>query len=117
MAKFVPVLTLLLVAAGCRTSPSEKLAKLTDEFVQTTLSFSPSAATGAGLHEYQKQKLDDLLDDMGPSGLDRQQKFYEEFQGRLKALPTDKLTADDQADLTILEDQTAMALLDLTSIH
>jgi uncharacterized protein (DUF885 family) len=117
MAKFVVLITLLLVAAGCRSSPSENFAKLTEEFVNTTLSFSPSAATSAGLHEFQKQKLDDMLDDFSAASLDKQQKFYEDFQGRLKALPVDKLTADDRADLTILEDQTALALLDLTSIH
>src|SRR5437763_1549648 len=113
MAKYVAVLTLLLVAAGCGSNPSEKLTKLSHEFVHTTLSFSPSAATGAGLHEFQKQKLDDLLDDMSSAGLDRQQKFYEDFQARAKAIPMDKLGVEDRADLTILEDQTALALLDL----
>jgi uncharacterized protein (DUF885 family) len=117
MAKFVVVVTLLLFAAGCRTSPSDKLAKLTEEFVYTSLSFSPSGATSAGLHEYQKQKLDDQLDDMSAASLDRQQKFYESFQSRLAALPANKLTPEDRADLAILSDQTELALLDLTATH
>jgi uncharacterized protein (DUF885 family) len=117
MAKTVLLLTLLLLAAGCRKSPSEKLTKLTEEFVYTTLSFSPSGATSAGLHEYKKQKLDDLLDDFSPASLDRQQKFYEDFRNRLKEIPADSLPAEDRADLTMLEDQTEAALLDLTSLH
>ncbi len=117
MAKRAVVLTLVVLATGCRSDPSEKLAKLTEEFVYTTLSFSPSAATGAGLHEYKKQKLDDQLDDLSAPSLDRQKKFYEEFQRRLKALPVDRLSPDDRADLTILENQSALALLDLNTIQ
>jgi uncharacterized protein (DUF885 family) len=117
MAKIVALLTLLLLATGCRKSPSEKLAKLTEEFVYTTLSFSPTAATSAGLHEYKKQKLDDALDDFSPPSLDKQQKFYEEMQAKLRAIPVDPLPPEDRADLSILEDQTELALLDLTLIH
>lgn len=117
MSKAAAVLVLALLAAGCRKSPSEKLSQLTDEFVYASLSFSPSAATSAGLHEYKKQKLDDLLDDFSPAGLDRQQKAYEQFRDRLKAIPADALSPEERADLTILEDQTELALLDLTAIH
>lgn len=117
MAKRAVVLSLVVLAAGCRSNPSGKLAKLTEEFVYTTLSFSPSAATSAGLHEYKKQRLDDQLDDLSAPSLDRQKKFYEEFQSRLKALPADRLTAEDRADLKILENQTALALLDLNTIQ
>jgi uncharacterized protein (DUF885 family) len=117
MVKTVAVLTLLLLAAGCRKSPAEKLAKLTEEFTYTTLSFSPSAATSTGLHEYKKQKLDEMLDDFSPASLDRQQKFYEDFQRRLKEINLESLEPAERADYTVLEDQTELALLDLTSIH
>src|SRR5579883_152681 len=117
MAKRAAVAFLLVVAAGCRSNPSEKLSKLTEEFVYTTLSFSPSTATGVGLHQYQKQKLDDLLDDFSPPSLDKQQHFYEDFQNRLHQLPLDQLTPSDRADYTILDDQTSLALLDLREVH
>lgn len=117
MVKCAVVLTLAAFAVGCRSSPSEKLAKLTEEFVYTTLSFSPASATNAGLHEYQKLKLDDMLDDFSIPNLDRQKKFYEDFQARLKDLPVGQLTAEDRADLTILDGQTSLALLDLTTIQ
>ena len=117
MAKLAAVVTLLFLAAGCRTNPSDKLAKLTEEFVNTTLSFSPSAATSAGLHQYQKQKLDDLLDDMSASSLDKQQKFYEGLPGPPEGASGRQTDAGGAADVNILEDQTALALLDLTAIH
>jgi uncharacterized protein (DUF885 family) len=117
MAKIVGIVTLLLLAAGCSKSPSQKIAQITEEFVYTSLAFSPSAATAAGLHEYKKQKLDELLDDFGPASLDHQQKVYEDFQQRLKAIPVEGLPPEDRADLTILQDQTEAALLDLTTIH
>jgi uncharacterized protein (DUF885 family) len=117
MVKTVVVVTLLLLAAGCSKSPSQKVAQITEEFVYTSLSFSPSAATAAGLHEYKKEKLDEMLDDFGPASLDRQRKIYEDFQQRLKAIPIESLAPQDRADFTILQDQTEFALLDLTALH
>src|SRR5947209_4597297 len=117
MAKFAPVLCVLLIAASCSRNPSERLAGLTQEFVYTTLAFSPSTATAAGLHEYRKQKLDNLLDDMSPPSLDKQTHFYEDFAARLHQLPVDRLTPEDRVDLGMLEDQTALALLDVKEIH
>lgn len=117
MAKRAALVLLLVIAAGCRSNPSEKLSKLTEEFVYTTLAFSPATATSVGLHQYQKQNLDDLLDDYSPPSLDRQQHFYEDFQNRLRQLPQEKLTPADRADYTILDDQASLALLDLKEIH
>ncbi len=117
MAKRAVLAALLLAAAGCRSNPSEKLSRLTEEFVYTTLSFSPANSTSVGLHQYQKQNLDNLLDDFNPANLDRQRHFYEDFQARLHRLPVDKLTPEDRADYTILDDQTSLALLDLRETH
>jgi len=121
MAKYVAILFLALLTAGCKNS-SDRFAALSDEFVNTTLSFSPAAATGVGLHEYKGQKLDDMLDDMGPEALDRQRRFYEKFSIRLGEfkvgeLKADRLTPEERADLTIMQDQVALTLLDLNSIH
>jgi uncharacterized protein (DUF885 family) len=117
MAKRAALLPLLFLAAGCRSNPAEKLSKLTEEFVYTTVAFSPATATSIGLHQYQKQKLDDLLDDFSPPSLDKQQHFYEDFQNRLHQIPIEKLAPAERADYTILEDQTSLALLDLKEIH
>ncbi len=118
MAKIVVILTFLLIAAGCsHESPSEQLSRLTQEFVYTVISFSPSFATSVGLHEYQKENLDQKLDDFSPEALDRQRTFYTGFQKRLRALRFDQLAPEEQADLTMLQDQTALALLDLNEVH
>lgn len=117
MLKSAAVIAVCLFAAGCGKNPSEQLAQLSTEFVYTTLSFSPSLATSVGLHEHEKQKLDEMLDDLSNQGLDKQRRFYEKFQARLGELKTDKLTAEERADLSILQDQTSLALLDLKEIH
>jgi uncharacterized protein (DUF885 family) len=116
MVKPVVIVFLAVFAAGCG-NPSGQFAALSEEFVNTTLSFSPAEATGVGLHEYQNQKLDDMLDDLSAQALDRQRRFYEKWGARLSALGTDKLTAEDRADLTIMQDQISLALLDLDEIH
>src|ERR1035437_3201466 len=117
MAKSACLLSLVLFAVGCGKTPSQKLAALSEEFVYAVLAFSPSAATAAGLHQYQKQNLDEMLDDFGAQSLDKQRTFYEKFGERLADLKTGELTAEDRADLTILQDQIALNLLDLTEIH
>jgi uncharacterized protein (DUF885 family) len=115
MAKIAVIVTILLLAAGCRNSAN--ISKLTEEFVYTTLSFSPAAATGVGLHEYDGKKLDDLLDDLNAKALDKQRRFYEKFRDRLGKLKAESLSPEDAADLRIMEDQVALALLDLDVIH
>ncbi len=117
MARLAAILPLLLIAAACSRSPSEQLARLSEEFVYTTLAYSPSTATGVGLHRYKNQNLDDMLDDVSPANLDRQRRFYQSFRGRLAGLNRDRLTAGDRADLAILEDQISLTLLDLDEIH
>jgi uncharacterized protein (DUF885 family) len=117
MAKLVAILPMVLFAAGCSRSPSDQLARLSDEFVHTTLAFSPVTATGVGLHQYQGQNLDNLLDDTSPANLDRERRYYEHFRERLDALNANLLTAEDQADLKILQDQVSLALLDLNELH
>ena len=117
MAKLVAILPVVLFAAGCSRNPSDQLARLSDEFVHTTLAFTPAAATGAGLHQYQGQNLDNLLDDTSPAVLDKQRRYYEHFRERLDALNASQLTAEDQADLNILRDQASLSLLDFNELH
>jgi uncharacterized protein (DUF885 family) len=117
MHKRVLVFAALVVAAGCGKNPTEQLAQLSTEYVYTTLSFSPSLATSVGLHEHEKQKLDEMLDDISPQALDKQRRFYQKFQERLNGLKTEKLSPEDKADLSILQDQTALQLLELNEIH
>ncbi len=102
-----------LMAAGCGT-PQHTFSKLADEFVYSTLTFSPVAATAAGLHQYQGQNLDLQLDDVSTSALDHQRAYYQRFRERLQGeVKEDALSAEDRADYHIMQDQVSLALLDL----
>jgi uncharacterized protein (DUF885 family) len=108
---------LALLAVGCRKSPSERFAQLSKEYIDTTLSFSPSLATSVGLHQYQKLDLDSMLDDVGAQSFDLQRRFYDDFLSRLQALNAKQLSPDDQADMAMLQDQCTLALMDFNEIH
>ena len=102
-----------LIAAGCGT-PERDFSKLTGEFVYSTLTFSPIAATAAGLHQYQGQNLDEQLDDISPAALGHQREYYQRFSERLqKEVKPDTLSAESRADFHIMLDQIALRLLDL----
>src|SRR5690349_8958929 len=113
MRRTVPVIACLMVCACSRS----KFADLEREFVLTTLSFSPVAATGAGLHRYENKDLDKMLDDLSVGGLDRQRQFYRRFRDRLGSYDRGSLPPEDQADFDIMQDQIALGLLDLDTIQ
>ncbi|MCU1233333.1 MAG: hypothetical protein JWP63_1300 [Candidatus Solibacter sp.] len=117
MAKLAAILLVLTLAVGCGKNSAKKLGDISEEFVLGSLAFSPSAATSAGLHEYQGQKLDEMLDDNSPANLARQNRFYEKIKDRLSSLKQEDLTPEDRADLTIMQDQIALTLLDFNEIH
>src|ERR1035437_7992019 len=98
MAKFAALISMCLFAVGCGKSPSQKLTALSEEFVYSSLAFSPSAATAAGLHQYQKQNLDEMLDDFSEQNRARQRTFYEKFRGRLADLNSAGLTPEDRSE-------------------
>jgi uncharacterized protein (DUF885 family) len=102
-----------LIAAGCGT-PERSFSKLADEFVYSTLAFSPIAATAAGLHQYHGQNLDERIDDVSPASFDHQRQYYQQFRERLQnQVKPDALSAESRADLHIVQNQVALALLDL----
>jgi uncharacterized protein (DUF885 family) len=117
MAKCVGLILLLSLSVGCGKNASEKLTSISEEFVLGSLAFSPSSATATGLHEHQGQKLDEMLDDNSPANLDKQTRFYERIKERLAQLKQDQLLPEDRADLSIMQDQIALNLLDLNEIH
>jgi hypothetical protein len=117
MKKLAIVLCVTLFAGGCARHSSSRFSELSEEFVYTTLAFSPSLATGAGLHEYRGQRLDDMLDDMSPATQDRHLRFYKNFESRLAKLKTAELTEEEQMDPAILRNQVALAKLELTQIR
>jgi uncharacterized protein (DUF885 family) len=117
MTKLAVLPCAIVLAAGCSQNASDRVARLSQEFVYTTLSFSPSYATSAGLHEYKGRRLDDLLDDLSPQALDHRLRFYKDFEGRLGNVKTDGLQPEDATDVAILRDQVGLAELELTQIR
>jgi uncharacterized protein (DUF885 family) len=117
MHKLLCGVAAIFLAASCNRHSSSQFAKLSDEFVYTTLSFSPSSATAAGLHQYHDQNLDDQLDDVSAAALDKQRKFYLDFQQRLSGFSGDTMSAEERADWTIMHDQVSLALLEIDEIH
>ncbi len=111
----VAAAALLLFCSACRRQPA--VPDLAQEFVYTSLSFSPTAASAAGLHEYNGIEFDGLLDDVSPAAFARRRNFYHQFSQKLSKVDPEKLTPEDAADFAILQDRTELALLDLDRVQ
>ena len=117
---FAPaVAAITLSMSGCVPSqPKESFSKLAEEFIYTSLANSPSTATQVGYHRHGSIELDSLLDDYSPAALEKQRRWYQDLRLRLHRTQNDaRMTADDHADLDIIEDQISLALLELQSIQ
>ena len=102
--------------AAAQGRPAAGLPALANEFVFTTLTFSPSGATQNGLHRYADPRtgrmllLDQMLDDFSPAELTRQRAFYQDFRRRLQRLPARGFDAQTQADYELLQNAIDFAL-------
>jgi uncharacterized protein (DUF885 family) len=83
--------------AAAGPGPTEKLAKLCDEFWQGDLEESPLTATSIGDKRY-----DDRLDDITPRAIARTKKRMEGVLARAKAIPESSLGAADRLTRTAL---------------
>ena len=101
---------LLLAFSACSHRPA--VTELAQEFVYTSLSYSPTTASAAGLHEYKGIQFDGLLDDVSPAAFARERDFYHAFSQKLKKIDPEKLEPEDAADFAILQDRTDLALLE-----
>src|SRR5438034_2919190 len=114
---------IVLFAAVLSTSCGQRMTKqsftdVEDEFIYTSLAFTPVAATSAGYHQHQGVKLDAELDDFSQAGLDRQRNFYKSLRYRLgDAVSGKQLSPEDRADSLIIRDQIELALLELNEIE
>ncbi len=103
-------------AAGAQTRVTTGFPALANEFVFTTLSFSPSGATQNGLHRYADPRtgrvmlLDQMLDDFSPAELARQRAFYLRFRQQLERLPARRLDSQTAADYELLQNAIGFAL-------
>lgn len=102
-----------LALAGCGARQPQELAPLADEFVYTTLAFSPVSSTAQGYHRHRGVELDSQLDDVSPKAVNEQRNFYSGFHKRLENLDRDRLSPEDRADYDIMQGQIALNLFDL----
>jgi len=105
----------LLPAAPARAGAD--FDALTGEFVFSSLALSPVTATAQGYHRHHGVSLDEDLDDFSPAGIDRTLRFYREWVQRVDRLEVVELDAEQQADLQIIRNAVALALLDLQTIQ
>ena len=115
----IAVVAILLsssIRADAQDPKPPEFAKLAEEFVFTTLSFSPTAATGAGLHTWTDPKtgktinFDELLDDNSVAEIARQRAWYFDFLKRLKTIPRASLDPQTQVDYDLLTNGVGFAL-------
>jgi uncharacterized protein (DUF885 family) len=113
--RLTPLLLLpSIVMISCwHSSSNSEFPKMTDEFVYTTLAFSPVTASGQGLHEHNGVNFDTQLDDVSGRAIQRQRAFYVDFHKRLESFDRNSLSPEDRADYDILEGQTGLALFDI----
>src|SRR5882762_10052675 len=105
----------LLPAAPARAGAD--FDALTGEFVFSSLALSPVTATAQGYHRHHGVSLDEDLDDFSPAGIDRTLRFYRDWVQRVDRLEVVELDAEQQADLQIIRNAVALALLDLQTIQ
>ena len=122
LRKLLPVSAALLVAAAAACSRGDsRFPALADEYVYTSLSFSPSGASQVGLHVFvdprtrDTLRLDALLDDYSAAALDHQRAYYRDFATRLGAIRRDRLDPQTQADYDLLDNAVKFASFSLDS--
>ena len=107
------VLILLTGTVSCsRKTPAPEFEKVADDFVYTTLSFSPVGASGQGLHKYNGADFDRDLDDLSRRSIQKQRDYYIGIHKRLEEFNKDSLSPEDRADYDVIDTQIGLALFD-----
>ncbi len=111
---------LAFLVCGCGTEhrAPEPFSKLAEEFVYTTLSWSPVSATQFGYHQHGNVRLDSTLDDFSSATLEEHRRWLTDYRLRLmQSVRPEQLSPEDRADYEIIQDQISLNLLELTSIQ
>lgn len=104
--------SVLTLSCGAKSSPTD-FTKIADEFVNTTLSFSPVTASAQGLHKLKGVDFDRQLDDPGAEAVNKQRAYYIDLHKRLETFDRKSLSPEDRADYDIIDTQIGLALFDL----
>ncbi len=108
---------LALGSVSCGGKPPVLFGELVKEYAQTTLSFSPVSATGAGYHRHAGAYLNEQLDDYGIESLNQQREFFDGFRKRLAQIDLAALSLEDRADYDIISDSLTLQLAELNTIQ
>lgn len=109
---------LAAMLTGCKMpGENQDFSKLEDDFVYGALALSPVGATSAGYHEHKGKRLDEMLDDFTPQGINDQRRFYFELHNRMELMKQDSLDAEQRADYRMIDDQINLALLEINRIR
>jgi uncharacterized protein (DUF885 family) len=109
---------LAAMLAGCKMpGENQDFSKLEDDFVYGALALSPVSATAAGYHEHNGKRLDEMLDDFTPAGINEQRRFYSELHSRMELIKEQSLDAEQRADYRLMDDQISLALLEINRIR
>ena len=106
--------------AAC-SKGGDQFPTLANDFVYTSLSFSPSGATQVGLHVFvdpathDTLHLDAMLDDFSPASLEHQRAYFRDFATKLAAIKRDRLDPQTQADYDLLSNAMKFAAFSLDS--
>lgn len=104
-----------LSQAGAQDARLSGFSALANEFVFTTLTFSPANATQTGLHHYRDRAtgrtldLDQMLEEYSPAAMAKQRAFYADFRRRLGRLQISSMDPQTQADHGILQNAVSAA--------
>ena len=96
---------------GCKRSPSEFPA-FTQEFIETTLSLSPTFATASGYHKHKGAELDTHLDDFSAAGIEKNRATWKDLKSRLDNFDREKLDPESKADAELIDSQIKLAQLE-----
>ena len=96
--------------------------QLAARFMYESLVLSPVNASQAGYHQHKGAdgkiiELDALLDDVGPSGIAAQRKFYLQWRQRFAATHGAPLSPEQKADRQLITDTIDSSLLELDHIQ
>jgi uncharacterized protein (DUF885 family) len=106
---------LLLAISTCGYSAypaTDSWSRLSDDFIDQYLAFSPTAATQVGIHVHDAE-----LDDYSPASIAKQVAWLQQFEKRVLAFDGETLSATDAADREILLNNIRANLLELRVVQ
>ena len=115
MRKSLLLIPLLLAACAGKY---QNFDMYLNEFVYSTLAFSPTLATSQGFHRFASDNLREALDDYAPQTINRQRVFFQRFRAGMKEqVNLARLHPQDKADHDLVQEQISLNLLDLEQIQ